>query len=417
MRLDRFKIAIRAIDQRAGERSGELPLLSVSQHKGVVPRAELAGDEGRALDLGIYKVCRPGDIVLNRMSAYNGAVGLSRQDGIVSPDYLVLRPTPGMDGAFLAYLVRSQAFVAEMTRRVKGIGSTDSGSVRTPRIGLSELGDIRVHLPEFAMQRAIADYLDRETAQIDSFIAKNEELIALLGERRDAIVANEVTGTGLPGGRRQVDADWFDSLPAHWEVLPLRAVARTFPGGTPKSDDPAFWSDDEGAEWISIADMKAVDAGRAGVGRKITRAGLSEAGLTPKQGPLVLFAMYASVGEIALLRRTAVWNQAILGLEVVASRYEAAYLYWALRALRPHLPQYFRSNTQNNLNAAQVRSFRLPTPPLPQQRDIASRIEAAVERSQQAIAVAERGIALARERRAALISAAVTGKIDVGVAA
>ena len=356
------------------------------------------------------RILREGDVIVSTVRTYLRAVApVTAHDAgsIASTGFAVLRARC-VEPRFLRYAVLNREFLDEVVARSVGISY--------PAINASDLVRVGIPLPPEQEQLAIADYLERETAQIDAFIAKNQEIIALLNERRDAFVTNEVTGASLLGKRRPVDADWFESVPAHWEVLPLRAVARTLPGGTPKSDNPAYWSDDEGAEWISIADMKAVDAGRRSVGRRITLAGLSEAGLTPRRGPLVLFAMYASVGETALLRRTAVWNQAILGLQVIPSRYEAAYLYWVLRALRPHLPRYFRSNTQDNLNAAQVRSFRLPSPPVPQQREIASRIEAAVSRTQRAISVAERGIALARERRAALISAAVTGKIDAGVA-
>lgn len=420
MTLSRFKYTFTPVDERAGALTESLPLLSVSQYRGVVPRAELAGDEGRAADLTNYKTCRAGDIVLNRMSAYNGAVGLAHQPGLVSPDYLVLRPQSQMVGRYMAYLIRSHWFIGEMTSRVKGIGSVDSGAVRTPRIGLPELGAIVVDVPESAEQRAIAEYLDRETVQIDAFIAKNEELIALLTERRAATTFRLVTGlevTEVPP--KAVMADWFRAVPQTWDVAPLYTMAKTFAGGTPKSDADEYWTDDDdnGVEWIAIGDMRAVQAGYPHNGRRVTAAGLEAAGLTPRSGPMVLFAMYASVGELAMLRRAAVWNQAILGIRANPSRLSERYLYWTLLALRPKLGIYFRSNTQDNLNAAQVRGLRLPVPPLSEQQAIADQLEETWAKVDKAIATAQRGVELARERRAALISAAVTGKIDVGVTA
>lgn len=419
MSLSRFKYTFTPVDERAGVLAETLPLLSVSQYRGVVPRAELAGDEGRAADLTNYKTCRTGDIVLNRMSAYNGAVGLAHQPGLVSPDYLVLRPQRQMVGRYMAYLIRSHWFIGEMTSRVKGIGSVDSGAVRTPRIGLPELGGIVVDVPESNEQRAIADYLDRETAQIDAFIAKNEELITLLTERRAAATFRLVTGLdGTEVPPKSVKADWFRAVPQTWDVSPLYTMAKTFAGGTPKSDAEEYWTDDEddGVEWIAIGDMRAVQAGHPHDGRRVTAAGLEAAGLTPRSGPLVLFAMYASVGEVAMLQRPAVWNQAILGIRTNPSRLNERYLYWTLLALRPKLGIYFRSNTQDNLNAAQVRGLRLPVPPLDEQQAIADQVEETWWSVDEEIETAQRGVELARERRAALISAAVTGKIDVGVA-
>ncbi|GAA2571426.1 restriction endonuclease subunit S [Microbacterium binotii] len=277
-----------------------------------------------------------------------------------------------------------------------------------------------IALPPLPEQRAIADYLDRETAQIDAFIAKNEELITLLTERRVAATFRLVTGldvTEVP--YKSVNADWLRVVPQTWDVAPLYTMANTFAGGTPKSDADEYWTDDDddGVEWIAIGDMRAVQAGYSHGGRRVTTAGLEAAGLTPRSGPLVLFAMYASVGEVAMLRHPAVWNQAILGIRANPSRLNERYLYWSLLALRPKLGIYFRSNTQDNLNAAQVRGLRLPVPPLDEQLAIADQLEETWASVDEAIATAQRGVELARERRAALISAAVTGKIDVGVAA
>lgn len=111
-------------DDRAGGDS-ELPLLSVSISRGVLPRSELVDGDPRADDLSNYKRCSPDDIVINRMSAYQGAVGISRTEGVVSPDYLVLRPRSGTEPRFLSYLIKSAWFIGEMSSRVRGIGSID----------------------------------------------------------------------------------------------------------------------------------------------------------------------------------------------------------------------------------------------------------------------------------------------------
>ena len=87
-------------DTRIGN-ADQPPLLSVSLTRGVVPRSELAGDGGRAADLQHYKLCLPGDIVVNRMSAYQGALGMATQRGLVSPDYLVLEPAADTDSRYL----------------------------------------------------------------------------------------------------------------------------------------------------------------------------------------------------------------------------------------------------------------------------------------------------------------------------
>ena len=162
----RAKYLYHVVDERAG--ALRPPLLAVSIHHGVVPRSSLTEDEHRAEDLSAYKRCNEGDIVLNRMRAFQGAIGIAPSAGLVSPDYLVLRPRVVADAGFLHHLFRSWWFVSEMALRLRGIGSVEQGNVRTPRINAEDLGDIPVALPERREQRAIAVFLDRETARIDA---------------------------------------------------------------------------------------------------------------------------------------------------------------------------------------------------------------------------------------------------------
>lgn len=169
-------------DERVGK-GLDLPLLSVSLYRGVVPRSEMTDAEPRADDLSNYKLCRPNEIVINRMSAFQGAIGISHCHGIVSPEYLVLRPHDDVDARFLTYLMKSAWFVGEMTARIRGIGSADQGNVRTPRINPSDLGSILVSVPSLTLQQAAADFLDAETVRIDSLITKKRHLIALVVER------------------------------------------------------------------------------------------------------------------------------------------------------------------------------------------------------------------------------------------
>lgn len=181
----RLKHVCTVVDLRAGSR--RLPLLAVSIHHGVVPRDQLTDDEPRATDLSAYRLCEPGDIVLNRMRAFQGAIGMASVRGLVSPDYLVLRPRQRALGRYLHYLFRSTEFVGEMIARLRGIGSTDTGTVRTPRINAEDLLDIDVRLPPIDEQQATADYLDRETTRINALVGSKQRAIALYAERRTSL--------------------------------------------------------------------------------------------------------------------------------------------------------------------------------------------------------------------------------------
>jgi type I restriction enzyme S subunit len=155
--------------------------MSVSQYLGVVPRSELKGDEGRAESTENYKTSKPGQIVLNRMSAASGALGLATEYGLVSPDYAVLQPSNFVEPKYLYYLMKSDWFTGQMVARLKGIGAGgESASVRTPRVNISDLGDIEVNLPLIEEQRRIADFLDSQSSRIDKILVTKAQQIDLL---------------------------------------------------------------------------------------------------------------------------------------------------------------------------------------------------------------------------------------------
>jgi type I restriction enzyme, S subunit len=197
MTHQRIKYQYQIIDKRAG--SDQPPLMAVSIYHGVVPRDSLTDDLPRAEDLSNYKTCERGDIVLNRMRAFQGAVGISPQRGTVSPDYLVLRPQPDSDARYLHHLFRSTWFVGEMVSRLRGIGNTENGAVRTPRINPEDFGEIWVDIPPLGDQRRIADFLDAETARIDALIGKRNSQVSALEELELARIGEHLSSAQLTG--------------------------------------------------------------------------------------------------------------------------------------------------------------------------------------------------------------------------
>jgi type I restriction enzyme S subunit len=238
----RVKAVCREIDVRAG--LDQPPLLSVSIHHGVVPRTDLTGDQSRAEDLSRYKLCEEGDIVLNRMRAFQGAIGISRRRGLVSPDYLVLRPRLGVEARFLHYTFRSDWFVGEMISRLRGIGSTDQGNVRTPRINADDLLDIGLAIPDLEEQRRIAAFLDDQVARIDNVIAARRQQADLV----DAALDAEIENTWLPSRqspmRHLLDVPREEDVPSTWTIRPLGAflsrITYGFTNPMPISDDGPY---------------------------------------------------------------------------------------------------------------------------------------------------------------------------------
>ncbi|MFI7583156.1 restriction endonuclease subunit S [Kocuria sp. M1N1S27] len=190
----RLKWHMEEVDVRAGQLANELPLMSVSIDWGVRRRDEITNDLAMADSLENYKVARMGDLVINRMRAFQGALGVTPIDGLVSPDYAVLRCRDDVRPDWLAALMRSHRFVSQMISRIRGIGTIESGAVRTPRINVSDLGEIRVDVPPLSTQCDAIERLHHENSHIGMLIAKSERLIELSQERRSALITAAVTG-------------------------------------------------------------------------------------------------------------------------------------------------------------------------------------------------------------------------------
>ena len=409
-------------DERAGSLADELPLMSVSQIHGVVPRAELVGDSGRAEDLSKYKVAMTGDIVLNRMSAYNGALGVARQNGIVSPDYLVMIPSVLADPDFVAAGLKTPLGVSEMSRRLRGIGSADSSQVRTPRVNESDLRLIPVALPPLDEQRAIADYLDRETARIDTLIEEIETSIALSGERRSALITAAVTGqidvtSSAAGemGRQDYDSGGVNFSLGERRRSRLRYCLKVDPPVDPSVRENPYLE-------VSFLPMEAI--GEHG-GLDLTRE-------IPAQEASSGYTSVAD-GDVVLAKVTPCFENGkgalVFGLkngfgfattEVYALRpnhgTNARFLDYVLRS--SEFRQYGTARLTGagglkRLSSTDLKNFEITLPSPDEQRAIADYLDRETARIDTLIAEQRKLVELARERRSALITAAVTGQIDV----
>lgn len=191
---ERLRWSVTEVNARAGARAVTLPLLSVSISWGVRRREDAVGEGSRAEELLNYKVCTQGDLVINRMRAFQGALGLAAEDGIVSPDYAVLNVAEDLDPQWLVAVMRTPSFVAEMAKRVRGIGSADLGNARTPRINVADLGEIRIAAPSPDQQAAEVSDLADELERLDLLMLEVERSIELSRERRSALITAAVTG-------------------------------------------------------------------------------------------------------------------------------------------------------------------------------------------------------------------------------
>ena len=301
-----------------------------------------------------------------------------------------LRPIDNSDGRFIAFYL--------IALRASGFIRAYCNVVSMPHLTAEKLARIPMPLPSQEEQRAIADFLDRETARIDALIGEQQRLIEMLCERRAAIISQE---TG-----------WGASRPTNWPMMRLSWLFQaTGSGTTPANNDIAYG---KGADipWVTTGELReSLILGTArGVSSEILRRYTA---LKIHPAGSLLIAMYgATIGRMALLGVDATSNQACCAL-IGPTGADPEFVQYSLMAAKSWLLLEAAGGGQPNINQDKIRSFRIPAPDLDEQRRIVACLNEKTAKIDALIAETKRFVELARERRVALIAAAVTGQIDV----
>jgi type I restriction enzyme S subunit len=279
-------------------------------------------------------------------------------------------------------------------------------------LNLGPLAETPVPMPAPRTQYAIADYLDRVTARLDALIAAKERVLGLLTEKRRALITRAVTrGLDPHAPLRDSGIPWLGQIPVHWDALPIKyGFARIGSGTTPPTVSAEYYDGD--VPWVTTSELRENVVVRTT--QSLTRLALEDlSSLRVYPVGSVLFAMYgATIGRVALLGIEATVNQAVCVL-AEPRRFDAKFAFYALQASREHLIALASGGGQPNINAEKVRDHRLACPPISEQHTIVAHIEQETRKLAALSYATEGTIALLKERRAALIAAAVTGQIDL----
>ncbi|CAN7204999.1 restriction endonuclease subunit S [Phenylobacterium sp. LjRoot164] len=328
----------------------------------------------------------PGDILLAKDGSTLGTVNIVRslpRPATVNSSLAVITPDATCYGLFLFFYFQS-SFVRSRIDQLKG-------GMGVPHLFQDDLNRFPLPLPPLPDQIAIAAFLDRETAKIDALVEAQRRLIELLKEKRQAVIFHAVTkGLDLSAPMKDSGVEWLGQVPAHWEVVPIKRLARLQSG-----------------EAITSTDIEATGSfpvyggnGLRGFSERYTHDG--DFVLIGRQGALC--------GNINYAQGT-FWASEHA---IVAHPLQAFSTRWFGELLRTmNLGQYSVAAAQPGLSADALGNLRCPCPSMDEQYGIANAIEEALSIFDPLIGEAESAIALLQERRAALISAAVTGKIDV----
>ena len=366
------------------------------------------GEQVRRFELGA------GDVLITKDSeswndiAVPAVVAEDLKDVLCGYHLAHIKPRPSLNGRFLA-------------RQFSAIGLRDQFHVTAngiTRFGLSGSA-IRTGLFPIAPikeQRAIAAFLDRETAKIDGLVQKKERLIELLKEKRTALITRAVT-RGLDPNVPMKDpgVEWLGKIPAHWDPARLWRLCTTTSGATPTKENPAYWNGE--VPWVSPKDMKRrVIATSEDL---ITQQALDETGIkliTPHVVLVVVRGMIlAHSFPVAVTSVPVTINQDMKALRLIDG-FEPFYFAWALDGLSVGIITTVVEEAAHGTRAIRMDQWRnliVPVPPRQEQRAITAFLDRETAKIDALIAKIRQAINHLKEFRTALISAAVTGRIDV----
>jgi len=392
-------------------------LLSVYRDFGVVPKASRDDNNNKPSDdLTVYQLVQPGDLAINKMKAWQGSVAISAHRGIVSPAYFVYEATHDENARFLHYLLRSPRYITGYLSISKGI--------RVNQWDLEPQYHSRmpVLLPPKEEQADIGRFLDHETAKIDGLIAEQEKLITLLAEKRQATISHAVTrGLNPEAPMKDSGVPWLGEVPAHWELKPLGRITIDRCDGPFGSGIKSDHYRDSGAMVIRLQNIRA---GAFNLGEPVY---LDEGYFRNElQGHAVLAGdlLIAGLGDDNNLLGRACVAPLDLGAALVkadcfrfrldTSQALPMFTAWQLSAGAAFDAGVLATGTtRSRIPLGVMATRKVALPPVAEQTQIARFIAEENARLDLLTADASRGIELLKERRSALIAAAVTGQIDV----
>lgn len=394
-------------------------MLTASQKYGVLFQAEFMLREGRRVveviqGVESLKHVEPDDFIIS-MRSFQGGIEWCRLRGSTSFHYVMLTPIKWVWPAFFAYLLKSLPYIQALRRTTDLI--RDGQELR-----FSNFAQVPLPVIPADEQAAIAAFLDHETAKIDALIAEQERLIALLAEKRQATISHAVTrGLDPDAPMKDSGVAWLGEVPTHWDVERLKRVVLSIEQGwSPQCEN--FPAEDP-EEW-GVLKVGCVNGGifDAKENKK----------LPPVLAPMPEYSLKA--GDLLISRANT--KELVGSAAVVPSNFDRLLLcdkLYRLRLARDDcLPDYAAavigtrearsqielaatgaSSSMLNIGQSVVLDLPLPLPSVDEQRAIIDFLRSETDRLAELSDGAQHGVALLKERRSALIAAAVTGQIDV----
>ncbi|HDK9104454.1 restriction endonuclease subunit S [Acinetobacter baumannii] len=351
------------------------------------------------------RIVRDGDVIVSTVRTYLEAIAPINnppENLIVSTGFAVIRPNQYLYKSFASYCLRAKGFIKEVVARSVGVSY--------PAINSSDLVNIAIPSIEYAEQVKIANFLDHETTKIDHLIEKQQQLIELLKEKRQAVISHAVTkGLNPNVPMKDSGVEWLGEVPEHWDIVQAKYIADITRGAILRPVDAPEYFDEEG-EWayLNISDATKCDKYLDESKLRLSQLGSTKSARVYPNNLIITAS--ATIGKAFINRIKVCVHDGFIPFCNI--KLDINYLYHYVS--NPYLYAAMgKSNTQKNIYLDEVKNMMVTVPPRCEQVAIVKHIESSQFKYDGLIQSANSAIKLMQERRTALISAAVTGKIDV----
>jgi len=356
------------------------------------------------------RIPRDGDVLVSTVRTYLKAIApvVNPPSNLVaSTGFAVVRPRHELEPGFLKYALQEEHFIQQVISRSTGVSY--------PAINASDVAKISLNLPGSSEQLAITTFLDHETTKIDALIAEQQRLIELLQEKRQAVISHAVTkGLNPDAPMKDSGVEWLGEVPEHWDVAPLKhhwqvTDCKHVTAEFTQEGYPLASIKEAQGRWIDLTNAKRTTDEFYTL--------LTEGNRTPEPGDLV-FTRNATVGEVAEVPaqiESFALGQDVVILKKLKGSHCSSFAWYLLRstAVSNQLECAMIGSTFRRINVEQIKAISVPIPPSHEQASIAIYLGEASDQWSKQEQDARHCVSLLQERRSALISAAVTGQINV----
>jgi len=399
---ERFKYNFR---EKKKKNATELPAGSISFGEVILKNEDNLSQDTKES----YQEVLAGEFLINPLNLNfdlkSLRTALSTINVVVSTGYIVIQGCGLLHSRFARWLLQ-QFDVSHMKTLGAGVRQT---------INYADIGNSIFCRPTLKEQKVIAAFLDHETAKIDNLIEKQQQLIELLKEKRQAVISHAVTkGLNPDVPMKDSGVEWLGEVPEHWRVSRIKNYAKIESGHTPSRTKPEYWVSCT-IPWVSLNDSKQLKALDyiEDTFYKISELGMANSSAHLLPARTVVFTRDASIGLSAITTKSMAVSQHLIAWICDEKFIIPEFLLLVFYAMENEFERYTFGATIKTIGMDNVRGLKSTFPPIEEQRNLIDWAFKKIEKIKSSINKVEDMLSLLQERRTTLISAAVTGKIDV----